>query len=54
MSSHPVQGWHRLEKYLSLEGFLEKSLKTKFALKSTAKSAKSLENPLNSTIFCRT
>ena len=23
------QGWHRLEKYLNLEGFLEKSLKIK-------------------------
>ena len=30
-----VQGSHRLEKYLNLEGFLEKSLKIKFALKST-------------------
>ena len=24
-----LQGWHRLEKYLNLEGFLEKSLKIK-------------------------
>ena len=30
-----TQGSHRLEKYLNLEGFLEKSLKIKFALKST-------------------
>ena len=48
------QGWHRLEKYLHLEGFLEKSLKIKSALKSTGKSLKSLEKSLNSTIFCRT
>ena len=26
---HTIQGWHRLEKYLNLEGFLEKSLKIK-------------------------
>ena len=30
-----VQGSHRLEKYLNLEGFLEKYLKIKCALKST-------------------
>ena len=49
-----TQGSHRLEKYLDLEGFLEKSLKIKSALKSTGKSLKSLEKSLNSTIFCRT
>ena len=49
-----VQGSHRLEKYLNLEGFLEKSLKIKSALKSTGKSLKSLEKSLNSTIFYRT
>ena len=49
-----VQGSHKLEKYLNLEGFLEKSLKNKFALKSTEKSLKSLEKSLNSTIFYRT
>ena len=48
------QGLHRLEKYLTLEGFLEKSLKIKFVLKSTGKSLKSLEKSLNFTIFCRT
>ena len=48
------QGSHRLEKYLNLEGFLEKSLKTKSALKSTGKSLKSLEKSLNFSIFCRT
>ena len=48
------QGLHRLEKYLNLEGFLEKYLKIKSALKSTGKSIKSLEKSLNSTIFCRT
>ena len=40
-----VQGLHRLEKYLNLEGFLEKSFKIKSALKSTGKSLKSLERP---------
>ena len=39
--------------YLNLEGFLEKSLKIKSALKSTGKLLKSLEKSLNSTIFCR-
>ena len=48
------QGSHRLEKHLNLEGFIEKSLKVKSALKSTGKSLKSLEKSLNSTIFCRT
>ena len=43
-----------LEKYMNLDGFLEKSLKMKSALKSTVKSLKSLEKSLNSTIFCRT
>ena len=38
-----IQGSHRLEKYLNLERFLEKSLKIKSALKSTGKSLKSLE-----------
>ena len=33
-----TQGWHRLKKYLNLEGFLEKSLEIKTALKSTGKS----------------
>ena len=49
-----VQGSHRLEKYLNLEGFLVKSLNIRSALKSTGKSLKSLEKSLNSTIFCRT
>ena len=31
------QGSHRLEKYLNLEGFLEKSLKVDSVLKSTGK-----------------
>ena len=43
-----------LEKYLNLEGFLEKSLKIKSALKSTGKSLKSLEKSCNPTILCRT
>ena len=50
-----LQGSHTgLEKYLNLEGFLEKSLKIKFALKSTGKSLKGLEKSLISTIFCST
>ena len=52
-SIHKVQGSHRLEKYLNLEGFLEKSLKIKNALKRTGKSYKGLEKSLNSSIFCR-
>ena len=40
------QGSHRLEKYLNLEGFLEKSLKNKSALKITGKSLKCLEKSL--------
>ena len=43
------QGSHRLEKYLNLGGFLEKSSKMKSALKSTGKSLKSLEKSLNYT-----
>ena len=43
-----------LEKFLNLEGFLEKSLKIKYALKSTVKSLNSLEKSLYSSIFCRT
>ena len=46
------QGLHRLEKYLNLEGFLEKFLKIKYDLKSTGKSHKGLEKSLIS-IFCR-
>ena len=49
-----VQDSYRLEKYLNLEGFLEKSLKIKPALKSTEKSLKSFEKSFNSTSFCRT
>ena len=48
------QGSHRLEKYLNIQDCLEKSLKIKFALKSTGKPLKSLEKSLNSTFFCRT
>ena len=47
----PLQGSHRLERYLNLESFLEKYLKIKSALKSTGKSLKSLEKSLNSTFF---
>ena len=47
------QGSHRLEKYLNLEGFLEKSLKIISALKNTGKSLKYLEKSLNSSIFCK-
>ena len=40
-----TQGSHRLEKYLNLEGFLEKALKIKYALKSNGKSFKALKSP---------
>ena len=46
-----IQGSHRLEKYLNLKGFLEKSLKIKSALKSTGKSLKSLETSFNSKFY---
>ena len=49
----PYQGTHRLEKYLNLEGFLEKSLKIKSALKRTGESLKGLEKSLNFTIYRR-
>ena len=45
------QGSHRLEKYLNSTGFLEKSLKIKYALKNTGKSFKGPEKSLNSSIF---
>ena len=45
------QGSHRLEKYLNLEGFLDKSLKIKYALKRSGKSLKDLKKSLNSSIF---
>ena len=51
MADNLSQDWHRLEKYLNLEGFLEKSLKIKSVLKSTGKSPKSLGKSLDSTIF---
>ena len=48
-----LNGSHKLEKYLNLQGFLEKSLKNKSALKSTGKSLKGLEKSLNFTIYRR-
>ena len=39
------QGLHRLEKYLDLEGFLEKSLKIKSAFKSTGNHSKASKSP---------
>ena len=47
------QSSHMLEKYLNLEGFLEKSLKIKYALKSTGKSGKGLEKSLDFSNYCR-
>ena len=47
------QGSHRLEKYLNIQDCLEKSLKIKFALKSTWKTLNSLEKSLNFTICKR-
>ena len=49
-----TQGSHRLEKYLIIEGFLEKSVKTKYALKSNGESLQGIKKSLNFTIFCRT
>ena len=49
-----IQGLYMFEKYLNLEGFLEKSLKIKSVLKITGKSLKSHEKSLNFTIFYRT
>ena len=40
------QGSHRLEKYLNIEDFLEKSLKTKSAMKNTGESLQGLEKSL--------
>ena len=48
-----MQGSHRLEKNWNFEGFLGKSLKIQYALKSTGKSLKHLEKSFNSSIFCR-
>ena len=48
-----IQDSHRLEKYLNIQDCLEKSLKMKFALKSTGKSRKGLEKVLNFTIYRR-
>ena len=48
-----MQGSHRLEKYLNLEGFLEKSLNIKYDLKSTGKSCRGLGKSWDSSIFCR-
>ena len=39
------QGSHRLEKYLNLEGLLEKSLKIKSPLKSTGNHSKASKRP---------
>ena len=41
------QGSHRFEKYLIIQDCLEKSLKIKFALKSTWKTLEGLEKFLN-------
>ena len=41
------QGSHKLEKYLNLEGFLEKSLKIKYALKVLENHAKALNSSIS-------
>ena len=46
-----MQGSHRLEKYLNLNGFLEKSLKIKYVLENRSNA---LKKSLNSSIFGRT
>ena len=45
------QALHSLEKYLNMEGFLEKSLNIKSALKSVGKWLLGLEEYLDFTIF---
>ena len=40
-----TQNSHRLEKYLNLEGYLEKSLKIKSDMKKTWKHSKALKSP---------
>ena len=47
------RGSHRLEKYLNIQDCLEKSLKIKFAQKSTWKTLKGHEKSLNFTICKR-
>ena len=47
------QGSHRLEKVLNIQDCLEKSLKIKFALKSTGKTLKGLEKSVYLTIYRR-
>ena len=47
------QGSHRLVKYLNIQDCLEKSLKIKFALKSTRKTPKGLEKSVNLTFYRR-
>ena len=48
-----LQASHRLEKYLNIQDCLEKSLKIKFALKSTWKTLRGIEKSLNFTIYRR-
>ena len=50
---HCIQGSYRLEEYFNIEDCLKKSLKIKFALKSTLKTLKGLEKSLNFTIYRR-
>ena len=52
-AGYVIQGSHRLEKYLNIQDCLEKSLKIKFALKSTWKTLKGIEKSLNFTICKR-
>ena len=40
-----IQGEHRLEKYLNLEGFLEKSLEIKLPWKVLENHSKALKSP---------
>ena len=51
--SHPVKGSHRLEKYLNMKGFLEKSLKIKYTLKNAGESYKALKSTLISLFSVR-
>ena len=45
IGTNALSGSHKLEKYLNLEGFLQKTLKIKSALKVLENHSKSLKSP---------
>ena len=46
-----AQGSYRLEKYLNIQDYLEKSLKIKFCLEKYLKNTHSIEKSLNFTFY---